>query len=174
MVVDALDLCHSKEHVTTFALVSGDSDFSPLVSKLRENDKFVIGLGAKNSTSDLLVSNCDEFIFYEDLIRSREVAPTMAGLSKKQKDCFTLLVDSIKALVRDGKDVLWGSMIKQTMQRKRPEFNEEYFGYSNFSKLLEDAEKHKIIKLRRDAKAGTYVVSGFDVGSGEETANAAG
>jgi len=172
MVVDALDLCHSKEHVTTFALLSGDSDFSPLVSKLRENDKFVIGLGVKNSTSELLVSNCDEFIFYEDLIRSREVAPSMTGMSKKQKDCFTLLVDSIKALVRDGKEVLWGSMIKQTMQRKRPEFNEEYFGYSSFSKLLEDAEKHKIIKLRRDAKAGTYVVSGFDVGSGEETANA--
>jgi uncharacterized protein (TIGR00288 family) len=142
MVVDALDLCYAKEHVTTFALVSGDSDFSPLVSKLRENDKYVIGLGVKNSTSELLVAGCDEFIFYEDLIRAVQEAPPLAGLPKKQRECFALLGDSIKALMRDGKEVLWGSMIKQTMQRKRPEFNEEYFGYSTFSALLEDAEKH--------------------------------
>jgi uncharacterized protein (TIGR00288 family) len=170
MVVDALDLCYAKEHVTTFALVSGDSDFSPLVSKLRENDKYVIGLGVKNSTSELLVSNCDEFIFYEDLIRSVQEAPPLAGLPKKQRECFALLSDSIKALMRDGKDVLWGSMIKQAMQRKRPEFNEEYFGYSTFSALLEDAEKHHVVKLRRDQRSGTYVVTGFD--SGEASAQA--
>jgi uncharacterized protein (TIGR00288 family) len=170
MVVDALDLCYAKEHVTTFALVSGDSDFSPLVSKLRENDKYVIGLGVKNSTSELLVSSCDEFIFYEDLIRAVHEAPPLVGLPKKQRECFALLADSIKALTRDGKEVLWGSMIKQTMQRKRPEFNEEYFGYSTFSALLEDAEKHHVIKLRRDQRSGTYVVTGFD--SGEASAQA--
>jgi len=170
MVVDALDLCYAKEHVTTFALVSGDSDFSALVSKLRENDKYVIGLGVKNSTSELLVSSCDEFIFYEDLIRAVQEAPPLAGIPKKQRECFALLADSIKALMRDGKEVLWGSMIKQTMQRKRPEFNEEYFGYSAFSALLEDAEKHHVIRLRRDQRSGTYVVTGFDTGSGETPA----
>lgn len=170
MVVDALDLCYAKEHVTTFALVSGDSDFSPLVSKLRENDKYVIGLGVKNSTSELLVANCDEFIFYEDLIRAVQEAPPLVGLPKKQRECFALLSDSIKALMRDGKEVLWGSMIKQTMQRKRPEFNEEYFGYSTFSALLEDAEKHHVVRLRRDQRSGTYVVTGFD--SGEASARA--
>ena len=170
MVVDALDLCYAKEHVTTFALVSGDSDFSPLVSKLRENDKYVIGLGVKNSTSELLVSSCDEFIFYEDLIRAVQEAPPLSGLPKKQRECFALLSDSIKALMRDGKDVLWGSMIKQAMQRKRPEFNEEYFGYSTFSALLEDAEKHHVVRLRRDQRSGTYVVTGFD--SGEASARA--
>jgi uncharacterized protein (TIGR00288 family) len=173
MVVDALDLCYAKEHVTTFALVSGDSDFSPLVSKLRENDKYVIGLGVKNSTSELLVASCDEFIFYEDLIRSVQEAPPLVGLPKKQRECFALLSDSIKALMRDGKDVLWGSMIKQAMQRKRPEFNEEYFGYSTFSALLEDAEKHHVIKLRRDQRSGTYVVTGFDTGSAEGGPSAA-
>jgi uncharacterized LabA/DUF88 family protein len=167
MVVDALDLCYAKEHVTTFALVSGDSDFSSLVSKLRENDKYVIGLGVKNSTSELLVASCDEFVFYEDLIRSVQEAPPLTGLPKKQRECFALLSDSIKALMRDGKDVLWGSMIKQAMKRKKPEFNEEYYGYSTFSDLLEDAEKHQIIKLRRDQRSGTYVVVGFDAGSGE-------
>ncbi len=165
MVVDALDLCYSKEHITTFALVSGDSDFSPLVSKLRENDKYVIGMGVKNSTSELLVSNCDEFVFYEDLIRSQEEAPTLEGLPKKKKDCFALLVDATKGLMRDGKEVLWGSMIKQAMQRKRPEFNEEYYGYSTFSSLLEDAEKNHVVKLRRDQRSGTYVVLGFDNGT---------
>jgi uncharacterized LabA/DUF88 family protein len=170
MVVDALDLCYAKEHVTTFALCSGDSDFSPLVGKLRENDKYVIGLGVKNSTSELLVSSCDEFVFYEDLIRSVQEAPPLVGLPKKQRECFALLADSIKAVMRDGKEVLWGSMIKQTMQRKRPEFNEEYFGYSTFSALLEDAEKHHVVKLRRDQRSGTYVVTGFDSGSGEASA----
>ncbi len=171
MVVDALDLCYAKEFVTTFALCSGDSDFSPLVSKLRENDKYVIGIGVKNSTSELLISNCDEFIFYEDLIRSlAETTPSLAGLPEKKQECFGLLVDAIKALMRDGKEVLWGSMIKQTMQRKKPEFNEEYYGYPTFTALLKDAETHHIVKLRKDERSGTYVVTGFDTGSGGETA----
>lgn len=166
MVVDALDLCYAKEFVTTFALCSGDSDFSPLVSKLRENDKYVIGIGVKNSTSELLISNCDEFIFYEDLIRSlAETSPSLAGLPEKKQECFALLVDAIKALMRDGKEVLWGSMIKQTMQRKKPEFNEEYYGYPTFTALLKDAETHHIVKLRKDERSGTYVVTGFDTGS---------
>ena len=167
MVVDALDLCYAKGHVTTFALGTGDSDFSPLVSKLRENDKYVMGFGVKNSSSELLISNCDEFVYYEDLVRAQLATVPLEGLPKKKQECFTLLIDAIKASMRDGKEVLWGSMVKQTMQRKRPEFNEEYFEYSTFSKLLEDAEKHKIIKLRRDQRSGTYVVAGFDVGSGE-------
>ncbi len=170
MVVDALDLCYAKEFVTTFALCSGDSDFSPLVSKLRENDKYVIGIGVKNSTSELLISNCDEFIFYEDLIRSlAEASPSLAGLPEKKQECFALLVDAIKALMRDGKEVLWGSMIKQTMQRKKPEFNEEYYGYPTFTALLKDAETHHIVKLRKDERSGTYVVTGFDSGSSTET-----
>lgn len=175
MVVDALDLCYAKEFVTTFALCSGDSDFSPLVSKLRENDKYVIGIGVKNSTSELLISNCDEFIFYEDLIRSlAEATPTLEGLPEKKQECFGLLIDAIKALMRDGKEVLWGSMIKQTMQRKKPEFNEEYYGYPTFTALLKDAEAHHIVKLRKDERSGTYVVTGFDTGpaadaSGEES-----
>lgn len=169
MVVDALDLCYAKEFVTTFALCSGDSDFSPLVSKLRENDKYVIGIGVKNSTSELLISNCDEFIFYEDLIRSlAETTPSLAGLPEKKQECFALLVDAIKALMRDGKEVLWGSMIKQTMQRKKPEFNEEYYGYPTFTALLKDAETHHIVKLRKDERSGTYVVTGFDTGSSGE------
>jgi len=166
MVVDALDLCFAKGFVTTFALCSGDSDFSPLVSKLRENDKYVIGIGVKNSSSELLISNCDEFIFYEDLIRSLEEAtPSLEGLPEKKREAFALLVDAIKALMRDGKEVLWGSMIKQTMQRKKPEFNEEYYGYPTFTALLKDAENHHIVKLRKDERSGTYVVTGFDVGS---------
>lgn len=169
MVVDALDLCYAKEFVTTFALCSGDSDFSPLVSKLRENDKYVIGIGVKHSTSELLISNCDEFIFYEDLIRAlAEVAPSLAGLPEKKQECFGLLIDAIRALMRDGKEILWGSMIKQTMQRKKPEFNEEYYGYPTFTALLKDAESHHIVKLRKDERSGTYVVTGFDVGKGVE------
>ncbi|MCS7182754.1 MAG: NYN domain-containing protein [Thermoanaerobaculum sp.] len=169
MVVDALDLCFAKGFVTTFALCSGDSDFSPLVSKLRENDKYVIGIGVKNSSSDLLISNCDEFIFYEDLIRSlAEATPSLTGLPEKKQECFGLLIDAIKALMRDGKEVLWGSMIKQTMQRKKPEFNEEYYGYPTFTALLKDAESLHIVKLRRDERSGTYVVTGFDTGLGAE------
>ncbi len=161
MVVDAMDLCYSKEHLDTFAIVSGDSDFSPLVSKLRENNKYVIGIGIKNSTSQLLVDNCDEFIYYEDIWRDGQKAPRLDHLSPRDAEVFGLMVDAMLALIRENKEVLWGSMIKQTMKRKRPSFNEGYYGYNSFSGLLEDAQEKGIIHLKRDRRAGTYVVSGF-------------
>jgi uncharacterized protein (TIGR00288 family) len=159
MVVDAMDLAYSKEHIDAFALVSGDSDFSPLVSKLRENNKFVIGLGVKSSSSELLVGNCDEFIFYEDLIREAKRGTLLRGLPEKKAEAFALLYDAIQALQRENKEVLWGSMVKQTMIRKNPAFNESYYGYSTFSKLLEEAAKQKLVTLERDQKSGTYVIS---------------
>jgi uncharacterized protein (TIGR00288 family) len=159
MVVDAMDLVASKGHITTFVILSGDSDFSPLVSKLKENDKSVIGLGVKNSTSDLLISNCDEFIFYEDLVRETRALPSIENLPKKQQDVFRLMLDSIQALQRENYDVIWGSMVKQTMQRKQPYFNETYYGYKSFSELLEDAQRKGIISMKKDAKSGGYIVS---------------
>ena len=161
MVVDAMDLCYAKEHLDTFVLLSGDSDFSPLVSKLKENNKYVIGIGLKNSSSALLVDNCDEFLYYEDLWRDQQKAPQLDGLPKKKAEVFALMIDSILALMRENKDVLWGSMIKETMKRKKPSFNEGYYGYSTFSELLEDAERSGIIKLRKDRRSGTYVVEGW-------------
>jgi uncharacterized protein (TIGR00288 family) len=162
MVVDAMDMAWSKDHIDVFVVASGDSDFSPLVSKLKENDKFVIGVGVKNSSSDLLIDNCDEFIFYEDLVRVVQKAPTTAAFKdKKQAEVFKLLIDSIKALMRENKEILWGSMVKQTMQRKKPTFNEEYYGYNTFSDLLEDAQKNEVIKIKKDVKSGTYVITGF-------------
>lgn len=174
MVVDAMDLSYSKEHLDTFVILSGDSDFSPLVSKLKENNKYVIGIGVKNSSSNLLVDNCDEFIYYEDIWRDAQKGPKLDGLSKKTAEAFSLMVESIQALVRENKDVLWGSMIKQTMQRKKPSFNEGYYGYSTFSELLEDAERKNIVKLKKDQRSGTYIVTGFaksgDAGPGRRQA----
>ena len=155
MVVDALDLAYGK----TLALVSGDSDFSPLVSKLRENDRYVIGLGVKSSSSDLLVANCDEFIFYEDLIRDTKKTRLLSGLPEKKAEAIAQLIDAIQALQRENKETLWGSMVKQTMIRKNPAFNESYYGYSTFSKLLEEAAKQKIVSLERDEKSGTYIIT---------------
>jgi uncharacterized protein (TIGR00288 family) len=160
MVVDAMDLCYSKGHITTFVIASGDSDFSPLVSKLKENDKTVLGVGVKNSSSDLLVSNCDEFIFYEDLVRSPAVGmPSLDKLPEKRREVFRLMLDSILALKRENKDVIWGSMVKQTMQRKKPYFNESYYGFDSFSSLLEEAQKLNLVTLKKDAKSGGYIVS---------------
>jgi uncharacterized protein (TIGR00288 family) len=162
LCVDAIDLCYSKEHIDTFAIVSGDSDFSPLVSKLKENGKGVIGLGMKESSSNLLINNCDEFIYYEDLERPLGIPPKIEQeLPERKKDAFQLLVDSVLALVRENKEVLWSSMVKETMKRKKPSFNESYHGYRTFSDLLADAEKHGIIRLRTDSRSGTYVVAGF-------------
>ncbi len=161
MVVDAMDLCYSKEHLDTFVVMSGDSDFSPLVGKLKENNKYVIGVGVQDSSSALLVDNCDEFLFYEDLWRDSQKAPRMDGLTPKDQEVFGLMSDAILALIRDNKDVLWGSMIKQTMQRKMPSFNEGYYGYSTFSELLEDAERKKVIRLKKDQRSGSYIVAGF-------------
>ncbi len=162
LCVDALDLCYSKEHIDTFVIVSGDSDFSPLVSKLKENGKRVIGLGMKESSSHLLIDNCDEFIYYEDLERPMGTPPKIKrDLPEKKKEAFQLLVDCVLALVRENKEVLWSSLVKETMKRKKPSFNESYHGYRTFSDLLEDAEKEGIIRLRTDARSGTYVIVGF-------------
>ncbi|GIW72947.1 MAG: hypothetical protein KatS3mg102_2489 [Planctomycetota bacterium] len=166
MVVDVMDLSFNKPHIDAFVIASGDVDFSALVSKLRENDKYVIGLGVKKATSDMLVANCDEFIFYEDLVREQEKQadtkqklPTrLAKLPQKKIEAFELFLAAIRGLVRENKDVIWGSMIKQTMKRLNPSFDESYHGYSSFSKMLEDAEKHRLVKLRKDEKSGGYIV----------------
>jgi len=162
LCVDSIDLCYSKEHIDTFVIVSGDSDFSPLVSKLKENGKRVIGLGMKESSSNLLIDNCDEFIYYEDLERLTGTPPRIEqDLPEKKREAFQLLVDSVVALVRENKEVLWSSLVKETMKRKKPSFNESYHGYRTFSDLLEDAEKEGIIRLRTDSRSGTYVITGF-------------
>jgi len=171
LVVDAMDMSFQKEHINCFVVCSGDSDFSPLVSKLKENNKYVIGLGVKNSTSDLLIENCDEFIFYEDLVRVQQrPMPAIAGgsLPEKLQDCFSLLVDSILALQRENKEILWGSMVKETMKRKRPSFNETYYGFRTFSHLLEDAQRRGVVVLRRDQRSGSYIVE--DLGRAAESA----
>ncbi|HET7293484.1 MAG TPA: NYN domain-containing protein [Vicinamibacteria bacterium] len=166
LVVDAMDMSFQKEHVNCFVIASGDSDFSPLVSKLKENNKYVIGLGVKNSTSDLLIENCDEFIFYEDLVRGQQRSmPQIGNLPEKQQECFGLLVDSVLALQRENKEVLWGSMVKETMKRKKPQFNETYYGYRTFSHLLEDAQRKGVVVLRRDQRSGSYIVEDLGAAS---------
>ncbi len=175
LVVDAMDMSFQKEHINCFVVCSGDSDFSPLVSKLKENNKYVIGLGVKNSTSDLLIENCDEFIFYEDLVRVQQrPMPGIAGsLPEKLQDCFNLLVDAIVALQRENKEVLWGSMVKETMKRKRPSFNEGYYGFRTFSHLLEDAQRRGILTLRRDQRSGSYIVEDLGPAAARQEAGAA-
>ena len=159
LVVDAMDMSFSKDHINCFVIASGDSDFSPLVSKLKENNKYVIGIGVKNSTSDLLLDNCDEFIFYEDLVRGKErPLPELGDMPAKTHECFSLLVEAVQALQRENKEVLWGSMVKETMKRKRPSFNEGYYGFRSFSHALEEARRRGIVTLRRDAKSGSYIV----------------
>jgi uncharacterized protein (TIGR00288 family) len=176
MVVDALDLCYTKGHVDTFVIISGDSDFSPLVSKLRENAKVVIGVGVKNSTSDLLIANCDEFIYYDDLVREDEakrraqkkrretqkaVAPKDAsGGEDKAQEVFDLVLETLDALVaeRGEGEKIWGSMVKQALKRRKPGFNESYYGFRAFSDLLEEAEKRGLLKLEPDEKSGGYVL----------------
>jgi uncharacterized protein (TIGR00288 family) len=177
LVVDALDLCYTKEHINTFVIGSGDSDFTPLVSKLKENDKVVIGFGLEKSTSNLLANNCDEFIFYEDLVSLTVNRPTLpAGLTKRQFDSFSLVLDAVAALMRENKDVLWGSLIKDAIRRKRPSFTEGQYGYSSFSMLLEDVARHQLIGLIKDPKSGgTPVVTGFGlIGEGGSAISAAG
>jgi len=176
MVVDALDLCYTKAHVNTFVIISGDSDFSPLVSKLRENAKTVIGVGVKNSTSDLLISNCDEFIFYDDLIReqarkSSTPKPAKSRSSKRSKKTTTkaedrtqegidLALETAAALnsERGDQEKLWGSMIKQALKRRRPGFNESYYGFDSFSKLLEEAQIRGQVDLELDERSGGYII----------------
>ncbi len=175
MVVDALDLCYTKEHIDTFVIISGDSDFSPLVSKLRENAKAVIGVGVRNSASDLLMSNVDEFIFYEDLVsgsgtkkrrRRRtksedgETATSESASEDKAQEGIDLVVETAEALYaeRGDRDKLWGSMIKQTLKRRRPGFNESSYGFHSFSDLLEEAAKRNQLELEKDDKAGGYII----------------
>ena len=180
MVVDALDLCYTKSHVNTFVIVSGDSDFSPLVSKLRENAKYVIGVGVKQSTSDLLIANCDEFIFYDDLVREiqrsaarrdAKSAPHSAKRSpeedKKRKDelearksqAIDLAVATFDALIAERGDSgkIWASMLKEAIKRRKPDFNESYYGFRAFGNLLEEAQSRGLLDLGRDEKSGAYV-----------------
>ena len=160
MVADAIDLSYSKDHIDTFALISGDSDFSPLASKLKENNKRVIGCGVKSSTSNLLIESCDEFIVYDDLIRAAEKSKRTrkrpAKTSKKQ-EAFDRVLEITESLELDH-DVVWGSMIKQAIKRVYPGFNEQYYGHSSFSKLLEAMRKDGLVELRRDDKRGNYAV----------------
>ncbi len=160
LVVDAIDLCYSKEHINFFVIASGDSDFAPLVSKLKENDKTVIGVGLRKSTSDLLSASCDEFIFYDDLVASASrTRPRLDALPKKKKECFKLVLDAIEALEREDKEIIWSSMVKQTIKRKQPSFSEATYGYSNFSELLEDGTRLGMYKITRDEKRGAYSIS---------------
>jgi uncharacterized protein (TIGR00288 family) len=212
LVVDALDLCYTKAHVDVFCIVSGDSDFSPLVSKLRENNKKVIGLGVKNSSSDLLIENCDEFIYYDDLVREKTAEqrkaarhrekdrergrdrekkspapaaapsppsiPSVAGAPEKPKNgapapeaeagidekkdkALEMVLDIVDALFRERDDNLWGSMVKQTLKRKRPTFSETFHGYRNFNELLEDAQDRGLLELQKDEKSGGYIILAF-------------
>lgn len=162
MCVDAMDLSFSKDHIDTFVIVSGDSDFSPLVSKLKENGKNVIGIGVKSSTSELLSDNCDEFIFYEDLESPMGIPPKLnSDIPKEKRDAFQLLIDSVVALMRENKEILYSSMVKDTMKRKKPAFSESAHGYRTFSELLIDAERRGLIRLNTDPRSGTYVVAGF-------------
>jgi uncharacterized protein (TIGR00288 family) len=161
LCVDAMDLCYSKPHIDTFVIVSGDSDFTPLVSKLKENGKQVIGLAMKESTSPLLANNCDEFIYYEDLegAPGATKTPVPKGVPEGKKKVLSLLLDAVRALQRENFPVLYSSMVKDTMKRKRPSFDESSYGYRMFSELLEDAEEAGLIKLIEDERSGTYVVT---------------
>ena len=181
MVVDALDLCYTKEHIDTFVIISGDSDFSPLVSKLRENAKSVIGVGVKNSTSDLLINNCDEFIFYDDLVaerqsprrrqrgkgRSKSAATTRkaqpaaaATPDDSAQEAIDLVLQTAEAIYAERGDraKLWGSMIKQTLKRRRPGFNESAYGFGSFNDVLEEAQVRGHLVLELDERSGGYVI----------------
>jgi uncharacterized protein (TIGR00288 family) len=196
MVVDALDLCYTKSHVDTFVIVSGDSDFSPLVSKLRENNKNVIGVGVKNSSSDLLIANCDEFIYYDDLVRKKKVrkrtprktprqvvkptAPAVASPTAiaaapekepvpekdsedRTQEVLDLVMETLEALAeeRGSEEKIWGSMVKQTLKRRRPGFNESYYGFRSFNRLLEEAAARDLMELEPDEKSGGYIIKRF-------------
>ncbi len=220
MVVDALDLCYTKAHVDTFVIISGDSDFSPLVSKLRENNKTVIGVGVKNSTSDLLIANCDEFIYYDDLVREKKqraarkspakkaaVEPKASGaeaaeppagngktLSSRRRtrtrktesapgeapevaeprseddrvqQAIDLVIETIEALAaeRGGDEKIWGSMVKQALKRRQPGFNESYYGFRTFGKLLDEAETRKLLTLDHDEKSGQAIIKSINSAS---------
>jgi uncharacterized protein (TIGR00288 family) len=183
MVVDALDLCYTKGHVDSFAIISGDSDFSPLVSKLRENDKTVIGLGVRNSTSDLFINNCDEFIYYDDLVRReptrsrrRTTTPAAAGNPAANgngdakttdiSEALDLVMETLEAIAEErGGDAIWGSMIKQAIKRRHPGFNERASGFKSFNDLLKEAQKRGFIELQPDERSGGYTITLADRGA---------
>src|SRR4029079_18979430 len=151
-----------KDHIDTFVIVSGDSDFSPLVSKLKELGKHVIGLGLVDATSDLLRDNCDEFIYYEDLDRAPIIPVSMnEALPERKRKVFGLLLDTLLALRRENKEIIYSSMLKDTIKRKKPSFNEDYYGYRTFSELLEDAQKEGLLEIEKHRTSGMYVVSRF-------------
>ncbi len=182
MVVDALDLCYTKSHVDTFVIMSGDSDFSPLVSKLRENNKEVIGVGVKNSSSDLLIANCDEFIYYDDIMRisqrrkpgksrqpgdnggsngnGKRESDRKALMERRAQQAFEQVLETIDDLVseRGEEELLWGSMVKQALKRRKPGFNESYHGFRSFGGLLEAMQKRKLLTLKHDKKSGGYII----------------
>ncbi len=165
MVVDALDLCYTKAHVDTFVILSGDSDFSPLVSKLRENNKHVIGIGVKDATSTLLSANCDEFIFYDDLVRTLsqsknvEVKKSQEKPASKKQDALNFIVETIEALGEErDEEEFWGSMVKLTMKRRRPGFTESAYGYNSFRELVEDAQRKNLLIMNRQEKSGQYTI----------------
>ncbi|MBI4878844.1 MAG: NYN domain-containing protein [Planctomycetes bacterium] len=162
LCVDVLDLCYSKSHIDSFVVVSGDSDFLPLVSKLKENGRTVIGLGMKESTSSLLRDNCDEFIYYEDLeAEVAAAAVALPGADDKEREAYALLLDSLNALRRENRENYWASLIKETMVRKKPSFNEAYYGFKSFSALLEGAAARDLVALERDPNRRTLRVSAF-------------
>ena len=181
LVVDALDLCYTKSHVDTFVIISGDSDFSPVVSKLRENAKYVIGVGVKQSTSDLLIANCDEFIFYDDLVREDEkqrrakrkrnakkttakpAAGEVPSEEDKKQQALDLVVETVEDLFeeRGEQEKVWGSMVKQALKRRKPGFNESYHGFRSFAKLLEEASARKLLELEYDEKSGGYIIRNY-------------
>ncbi|MEC4723499.1 NYN domain-containing protein [Noviherbaspirillum sp. CPCC 100848] len=179
LVVDALDLCYTKSHVNTFVIISGDSDFSPLVSKLRENAKHVIGVGVKHSTSDLLIANCDEFIFYDDLVREirrtearrlpRESQPARRSPDEESRrreetetrksQAIEMAVSTFDALVAERGDSgkIWASVLKEAIKRRKPDFSESYYGFRTFGNLLEEAQARGLLEFGRDEKSGAYV-----------------
>ena len=179
MVVDALDLCYTKAHVDSFVIISGDSDFSPLVSKLRENNKDVIGVGVKQSSSDLLIANCDEFIFYDDLVREKAkkqskkktAAPASGEPAKasppdndKKQEALDLVMETVEALFaeRGAEEKIWGSMVKQALKRRKPGFNEAYYGFRSFGKLLDEAGARKLLTVEPDEKSGGVIIKSFN------------
>ena len=178
MVVDALDLCYTKAHVDTFVVISGDSDFSSLVSKLRENNKVVIGVGVKSSTSDLLIANCDEFIFYDDLVReakkprkvkrkgtAKKTAPKAATPNEeaRKQEALDMVLETVEDLFeeRGAEEKVWGSMVKQTLKRRKPGFRETYHGFRTFGDLLEEAQSRKLLQIEPDEKSGGYIIKRF-------------
>lgn len=161
LAVDAMEICLTKDHIDTFAILSGDSDFSPLVAKLKEFGKTVVGVGMKEATSSLLVEVCDEFVFYEDLTRGSGVPDFKSKVDKDKHECYQLLFETIDALQRESDEFILASRLKHTMKRKRPQFSERSFGYRSFTELLRDAAKLGFIEIHQDPKSGTVVVDGF-------------